>query len=335
MARDSIRQTILARTGAAVGSRLPRCDVAAEIAEELRAAIPYEAMHVALVDPFSGAHRTLVNHGYDERIVRYVETDYSLRDPAFVDVIEARGPMRMRDVSFDYRSSFSYVNYWGPAGYGDGMATPLFAPDGRYVGIANISTDTEDVLTDDVRDFMALLAGAFGAMVDPLADVAAWIDEESGSRRVIVRSDGSLLERVGEGEATPEVARDVLIAVAQAMAASPLRARQGLVADPNGRLASIQLMRTHSARLADDPVVLLTLRDAGRVDLTLRETEVLRHLVDGVSNREIAETLGVAPRTIATHVEHLLRKLGVETRTAAVAQAIERGMVRLDMGAPS
>ena len=51
--------------------------------------------------------------------------------------------------------------------------------------------------------------------------------------------------------------------------------------------------------------------------LTAREAEVLRWVAEGKRNGEIAVILGVAPRTIHKHVEHLLSKLGVETRTAA------------------
>ena len=52
--------------------------------------------------------------------------------------------------------------------------------------------------------------------------------------------------------------------------------------------------------------------------LTPRETEVLTHLVEGRTNAEIAATLGSATRTVEKHVEHVLRKLGVSTRMAAV-----------------
>lgn len=322
---------MLATAGAAVGSRAPREEVLGEILEQIRAVIPFEAMHVSLVDPFDGGHRTLVNHGYSERIIAYVDGDYSVRDPGYASVLRDRRPVRMRDTDFDYRASYSFVEYWGPAGYGDGMTTPLFAADGRYVGLANTSTATEDILTDDVRDFMGLLSGVLGAMVDPLADVDAWLAESTPARRMLVRADGAVMERPEHGTPTPDVPRDVVVGVASSLRASALIVREGLVADPSGRLARIQLMQTRSPRLSHEPVVLATLRDAGPLALTLRETEVLTRLVGGGSNREIADDLQIAPRTVATHVEHLLQKLEVETRTAAAARAIEQGLVRLDL----
>ena len=60
--------------------------------------------------------------------------------------------------------------------------------------------------------------------------------------------------------------------------------------------------------------------------LTPREMEVLGLLVEGCSNQEIARTLVVAPRTVATHLEHILRKLGAPTRTHAAVRAERDGL---------
>jgi DNA-binding CsgD family transcriptional regulator len=55
--------------------------------------------------------------------------------------------------------------------------------------------------------------------------------------------------------------------------------------------------------------------------LTPREGEVLSWLAKGKTNRDIGEILGMSPRTVNKHLEHVYEKLGVETRTAAVAAA--------------
>jgi DNA-binding CsgD family transcriptional regulator len=57
------------------------------------------------------------------------------------------------------------------------------------------------------------------------------------------------------------------------------------------------------------------------VPLTPRETEVLSWLAKGKTNRDIAEILGMSPRTVNKHLEHIFEKLGVETRSAATAVA--------------
>ena len=58
--------------------------------------------------------------------------------------------------------------------------------------------------------------------------------------------------------------------------------------------------------------------------LTQREAEVLAWLAKGKTNRDIADILGMSPRTVNKHLEHIYVKLGVETRTAAAAIAREQ-----------
>ncbi len=58
-----------------------------------------------------------------------------------------------------------------------------------------------------------------------------------------------------------------------------------------------------------------------RASLTPRETEVLSWLAKGKTNRDIGEILGMSPRTVNKHLEHVFEKLGVETRSAAAALA--------------
>jgi DNA-binding CsgD family transcriptional regulator len=52
---------------------------------------------------------------------------------------------------------------------------------------------------------------------------------------------------------------------------------------------------------------------------TLRETEVIRWLLQGKSNEEIATILGISPRTVQTHLQRIYQKLGVSSRTQAIA----------------
>ncbi len=58
--------------------------------------------------------------------------------------------------------------------------------------------------------------------------------------------------------------------------------------------------------------------------LTPRETDVLRWVAKGKTNRDIGEILGMSPRTVNKHLEHIYVKLGVETRSAAAALVASR-----------
>lgn len=66
---------------------------------------------------------------------------------------------------------------------------------------------------------------------------------------------------------------------------------------------------------------------APRVRLTEREQDVLRLLDEGASNQHIAKTLFVSEATVKTHLVHIFAKLGVDTRSRAVAVARERGLL--------
>lgn len=61
--------------------------------------------------------------------------------------------------------------------------------------------------------------------------------------------------------------------------------------------------------------------------LTDRETDVLRLLADGQSNKEIARNLTIGEKTVKTHVSSILSKLGVQSRTQAVLQAMRDGLI--------
>jgi two-component system, NarL family, response regulator LiaR len=60
--------------------------------------------------------------------------------------------------------------------------------------------------------------------------------------------------------------------------------------------------------------------------LTEREEAVLRLMIDGRSNPEIAAELAISKQTVKNHVSSVLGKLGVENRTQAAAEAVRRGL---------
>lgn len=66
-----------------------------------------------------------------------------------------------------------------------------------------------------------------------------------------------------------------------------------------------------------------------RIELTERELEVLSLMAQGQSNKEIADSIGRTEATVKVHVLHILSKLSVDDRTAAVTVALKRGMIHL------
>lgn len=63
------------------------------------------------------------------------------------------------------------------------------------------------------------------------------------------------------------------------------------------------------------------------VPLTQRESEILKQLTFGQTNKEIASTLEISYETVKEHVQHILRKVGVSDRTQAAVWAVRKGIV--------
>ncbi|WP_171109920.1 MULTISPECIES: LuxR family transcriptional regulator [unclassified Streptomyces] len=210
----------------------------------------YDHASLARWDPLRRRHTTLAG-SYPDDATAYIETRLH-HDPVFpVLRSPARGGLWLRDVSGQLlAASPGFQEVLCPLGIEDGVAQCLFAADGRYVGMLNVSTRQPRRTPDPARAVLTLLTEALAAAVDTRA-----------------------------GPPPEEVA----------------------AADP-----------------AADA------RRPGR--LSPRELQVLAELTAGRTNREIAERLYITPRTVGTHIEHILAKLGLPNRAAAAARAAAWGI---------
>jgi DNA-binding CsgD family transcriptional regulator len=95
-----------------------------------------------------------------------------------------------------------------------------------------------------------------------------------------------------------------------------------------GRSVPFDLAMTEAIALAD--AALASHRSVparALAGLSVREIDVLRLLADGQADKAIANALFISPRTASSHVAAIMAKLGVESRTAAVALAFRSGLV--------
>jgi DNA-binding NarL/FixJ family response regulator len=89
--------------------------------------------------------------------------------------------------------------------------------------------------------------------------------------------------------------------------------------DPDELVARVRRLVARAAAPPETP-------RSGPAELTRRELEVLRLLADGLDQDAIAEQLVISGATVATHIQRVLKKLGVHSRAQAVALAYQEGL---------
>lgn len=99
---------------------------------------------------------------------------------------------------------------------------------------------------------------------------------------------------------------------------------------PDELLAAVRAVAAGRKYIPDDIARILS-ENLGQEELTRSEANVLRMIVGGMSNKEIAFALDVSENTIKSHIQSIFGKLGVSDRTSAATTAIKRGMVRVDL----
>jgi ATP/maltotriose-dependent transcriptional regulator MalT len=169
-------------------------------------------------------------------------------------------------------------------------------------------------------------------------DAASPLDAVDG---VALASASALLDALTIAGGGAPVERDLAVLGPYAVLA---RARDGSVRlptaaralrDPKALSSALELFTAHGPRfeagvlsaLARIPHAGAAPRTPLAEPLTEREGQVLELLVEGLTNREIGERLILGTRTVETHVERVLGKLGVGSRTRAIAAALRLGLV--------
>ena len=103
--------------------------------------------------------------------------------------------------------------------------------------------------------------------------------------------------------------------------------REPLVLKRAGKRLVVRLMSDHSEDrhllVLEEQYMPLTVGSLESLGLTRREAEIVLWVARGKSDKEVAAALYVSPRTVQKHLEHIYRKLGVESRTEAAARALE------------
>ena len=154
-------------------------------------------------------------------------------------------------------------------------------------------------------------------VIESVAIVAARTGQFDRSTCLLGATE-SLRERTGLRYRQPESSSSLAVAIASSRAAL----------GTDGFMTAWELGRDYSADRAIAAALEVQTHSPSSpsTTLTLRETEIARLLVSGMTDPEIAATLFISVRTVENHVAHILAKLDVHTRTAAVSAAIAAGL---------
>ncbi len=302
--------------------------MAAEILDRLHELIEYDAAAISAFDPIAGGHVTLASRGYPRDVLAYLEGPFTQHDVGYARSLARGVPLRMCDVPYDYHASPGFLEVFGPAGYNEGMTACLRAADGRYTGMVNLSTCAVDEPSDDARDALLALMPTLAAFADAArtaAEVARTLDRDAFAAVVY----GSVARPV-PGFARSDALEDgsPLLDAAAGFVGTPRTIERFLWRDAGGGWHRVQIAAARQPRPFGRKVAVVVERPIELpFGLTAREVAVLTLLARGATNVQIAAELVTARSTISTHVEHILAKLGCDTRAAAAAIAVGEGLL--------
>ena len=103
--------------------------------------------------------------------------------------------------------------------------------------------------------------------------------------------------------------------------------REAIVATITAAAAGESPSRSGELRRVAGAMKIRQVLEDDEVPLTQRETQVLRHVALGLSNKEIGRSLEISVETVKEHVQNILRKIAVSDRTQAAVWAVRRGLV--------
>jgi two-component system, NarL family, response regulator DevR len=194
----------------------------------------------------------------------------------------------------------------------------LEAPDIEVVGEASTADEVLDLAPQLQPDVLLLDINLPGT--DGLRLLRELVPRLPSTRIVMLTVSSSrrdLADAVRNGAAgylTKDLGPEALLRAVRGLRSGDLAMSRAMAADVIRDLAS-------GTRRAVSDVA-----DSGLAALSGREDEVLRHLAEGHTDREIAKQLGISPRTVETHVGSILHKLGVRNRAQAAARYREGGV---------
>ena len=297
-----------------------------EVLRGLQHVVPFDAAMLSAYDPVRRTHRCLARAGYDDRVASFANTDY-LSCPSYQMSTDSAVPMRWRDFPFDFHGLTTYADILHPAGFAEG-ATMVLRRSGTVAQVGMLVLSQRDFggIDDERRGILGAVAPMLARIVDDrgrLRLLRAKLDPSAPVAVVTADGDIRALDVAAARlcEETPG-----LVQAALNMFDTDAAARSGYVWHDKSWWRVV-MTRSDDVSLPRPDVVVVAAEPSGLpAGLTRRELQVLTLMADGLANAEIASQLVLSVRTVTTHVEHILRKLGCPSRAACAARTESDGL---------
>ncbi len=320
--------TALMRVARAASDPLAPAARAEQVLAELQGLVPFVCAQLTRWDPLERRHTTLASSGYAEPLLDHLAGAKFEDEVTQLGMHRTRRPMRMRDLPGDPGDLATVAEVLLPAGFREGLSMCLVTRAGAYAGLLNLSTDDRRHPDDRARDAIAALNETLANVVDATQaprTLAALIDP--GTPAIALARDGTPVELAGSERGEALAAGSPLLDVLAGQVPHDGHERRFLWPDGESGWYRVRIVPCLD-EAGGRSLSLVTVRRCSTVlGLTRREIEVLTLLAGGASNPAIARVLHVSPRTVATHVEHILEKLDVSTRAAAAGRAVREALV--------
>lgn len=324
-------ETILERLNtpaASADSRDEATALAEEVSAILRGLVPSAAFALCAWDPMtsSHAHHTLAADGYPEFTLAHINDSYVRDNPGFHLIHRLTRALRWRDMAREWDLDFSKTptaeEFLVPDGFHEGTTICLRLRDGRYTGSLHMSWSHPGEATDDRRETIEQFQPILALVCDTLRAPQVLAEGLAPNvHALVVSSHGNATEIPGR-DSSPELAEGTELRRLLGKSHGPRKYRRFLWRDPIGLCHRIEVIPCRGG------LSLITEQTVPwPYGLTARELEILHLVASGLSNPDIAKRLYVSPRTVSTHVEHLLGKLGCASRAQLAAMAVNEGLL--------
>ncbi|MCR1784035.1 helix-turn-helix transcriptional regulator [Nocardioides carbamazepini] len=299
-------------------------DRAEAVFDELRHVIPYAAIQLARWDYANDTHRVIASRGYSAAVLASLHSERYRNDRVWSVIAKKPGPVFWEDCPFDRKGSGFYSTVLEPNGFGEGATMLMRSHEGGYLGMLTVNIEDTRAPVEGTRSLLGVAGAALLPLVAPDRNAHALVSQCAPDADAVAVKDADGGWQPLRDWPMPPI--DLLTYVDESPSLRPRARFPWFDEREHGRgvSAHVQLLPTGDRTY---PTVLTLQTARTPFGLTRREVQILSLAAGGLSNADIATALHLSTRTVSTHMDHVLGKLQVTSRTAAAIKAVDHALL--------